>query len=125
MDENRRLVITEEVICESFRCYLGKGYYLGVKAQWWAHLIEAEEDEKIKVVRWTPTQENITIAEKLLFDIFLKLDEYDRKVLLIRCGKGFKRSYRRCGKKLGLHHEVFRKEFQQVIEKVQKVLDEE
>lgn len=122
MDKNIR--INEEIICESFRCYQGKGYFLGVKSAWWAHLIEPEEEEKVKVILWRPTQAQITIAEKLLFDIFLKLTEYERRLLIYRCGKGYKKSYRKCGKETGLHHEVFRKEFQQVIEKVQKLLDE-
>lgn len=120
------MIIDEVVVAESFRCYLGKGYFLGVKAQWWAKLVTDEEQEACKVSRnvWKPTVEQITVADKLLFDIFLRLSEYERKVLISRCGKGFLRSHRKCGRDMGVHHEVFRKEFQQVIEKVQKLLDE-
>ena len=121
------MILNEVMIAESFRCYRGKGYFLGVKAQWWAHLCDNWEEEACKEFRnvWRPTQEQITIAEKLLFDIFLRLTEYERRVLIVRCGKGFLKSYRKCGKEMKLHHEVFRKEYQQVIEKVQKILDEE
>lgn len=119
-----RVIVDEQIILDSFRCYRGGCEFLGVKSQWWAKLIEYEEKDKIVVMRWRPTVEQLTIAEKLLFDIFLKLEEYDRKLLVLRCGTGFKRSFRKCGRDTGLHHEVFRQEFQSVILKVQKLFDE-
>lgn len=117
-------MIDEEVICESFRCFQGKGYFLGVKEQWWAKLVTSEEPSKEIVMRWKPTVAQITMAERLLFDLFLKLSDYERRLLIVRCGRGYKKSYRKCGKDLGVHHEVFRKSFQSVIKKLQKLLDE-
>lgn len=117
--------INEEIIAQSFRCYQGRADFLGVKSPWWAKLMEPEDNsEEVKVNLWRPTNEQISIAERLLFDIFLQLEEADRKVLIIRCGKGYIKSYRKCGKEMGIHHEVFRQLFQQVIEKLRKILDE-
>jgi hypothetical protein len=84
-----------------------------------------EEVEMVKVKLWKPSRKDLTIAEKLLFDIFLRLSAYERKLIFLRCGNGFKKSYRKCGKVMNVHHEVFRQEFQQVIDRVQKILDEE
>ena len=123
--DEERVVIHEELICDSFRCFRGGSVFLGVKSAWWVHLIEPEEVEMVKVKLWKPSRKDLTIAEKLLFDIFLRLSAYERKLIFLRCGNGFKKSYRKCGKVMNVHHEVFRQEFQQVIDRVQKILDEE
>lgn len=116
--------IDEHDIATSFRCFKGSGYFLGVKSPWWARLMEPGENSTVEVNLWKPSTADITLAEKLLFDIMLKIPEDDRKVLICRCGHGFVRSYRKCGKKYGVHHEVFRKEFQRVIRNLNKVFDE-
>ena len=113
----------EHIIATCFRCYRGKGYYLGVKSPWWAKNIESEE-EGVAVNLWKPSVEQITLADKVLFDVLPMLTEYERSLLICRCGGGFLKSYRKCGKEKGVHHEVFRQEFQYVIEKVQKIVDE-
>lgn len=125
MGEDRR-VIDEQVLLDSFRCYRGGKDFLGVKSPWWAKLVTDEEETVglIRVMRWRPTKDQIDMADMLLFDIFLKLEEYERKILVARCGTGFKRSFRKCGRDIGLHHEVFRQEYQRVIQKVQKFFDE-
>lgn len=117
----------EEInIMESFKCYQGGMTFMGVKSPWWVKNIEQEEQEVVKEVRnvWKPTMDQITFADKFLFEVFQKLDEYDRKVIICRYGKGYIKSYRKCGKEFNLHHEVFRKQNQEVIKKIQKVLDE-
>lgn len=116
----------EQVLLDSFRCYRGKGYYLGVKSPWWAKNVTDEEQTVglVKVLRWTPTVQQLTIADILLFDIMLRLSVADRLLIVKRCGTGFKRSFRKCGRDVGLHHEVFRQEYQRVIQRVQILLDE-
>ena len=116
--------IDEHDIATSFRVFAGKGYYLGVKSPWWSRLMEPGENSRVEVNLWKPTTADITLAEKLLFDIMLKLNIEDRKILICRCGRGYLLSYRKCGKKSDQHHEVFRQEFQRVIEKLNKVFDE-
>lgn len=119
-------MIDEQMILDSFRCYRGGMDFLGVKPQWWAKLVTDEEETigLIRTVKWRPTKDQMDVADKLLFDILLKLNEYDRKLLVLRCGTGFKRSYRKCAKVIGLHHEVFRQEYQAVIGKVKILFDE-
>lgn len=118
-------MIDEHDLAISFRCFKGKGYFLGVKSPWWAHLMdEGEWSASVEVDTWRPSRRELTLAEKLLFDILLKLSEDERKVIIIRCGSGFVRSYRKCGKISGCHHEVFRQEFQRVMKNLNKVFDE-
>ena len=119
-----RVIVTEEMICDSFRCYRGDGTFLGIKSPWWAHLVTPDEIDMIEVRLWKPTKDDLTIADKLLFDVFLSLSPYERKILFLRCGKGKMKSLRKCGKIMNVHHEVFRQEIQQVIVRVQKILDE-
>lgn len=116
----------EQMLLDSFRCYRGTGVFLGVKSPWWARLVTDEEETLglVRVMRWRPTKDQIDIADKLLFDILLRLSVYDRKLVVLRCGTGFKRSYRKCARDVGLHHEVFRQEYQGVITVVQKLFDE-
>lgn len=117
----------EEIhIMESFKCYQGGIGNMGVKSPWWVKNIEQTEQEAVQEVRntWRPTMEQITFADIFLYDVFQRLDEDDRKTIICRYGKGFIKSYRKCGKEMNLHHEVFRKQNQTVIKKLQNILDE-
>lgn len=118
--------LTEDELLACFRCYRGGRDFLGVKSPWWAKLNIGWEQElgKQEINRWRPTTEQITLSEILLFHVIPRLSVDERKILILRCGTGFKRSFRKCGKDVGLHHEVFRQQYQLVIEKLQKVLDE-
>lgn len=114
--------LSEDLLLDCFRIMKGgSGVFLGVKSPWWAKNIESTGSERMK---WSYTASEIDVAERVLLVCLPKLDEFDRKILIERCGSGYKKSYRKCGRIVGVHHEVFRQHFQAVIAKLQKLLDE-
>lgn len=127
MKNARMIKITEDLLLDSFRVYKGgHGNFLGVKSAWWvAHMDPNEIVEEAKgVFRWQPDSRQIYIAERVLIDIFPRLDSWNRKLIIDRCGTGFKKSYRKCAKLCGIHHEVFRQQFQSAMDKLQLLVDE-
>lgn len=123
----RNVLITEEILLDSFRVFKGgHGQNLGVKSPWWAKIMELEICEEAIVVnwfRWIPSPKQITIAELILFEVMPKLEKKDREMLIYRCGKGRKQSLRKCCGRFNMSHETFRKQFQEVIDRVQKEFD--
>lgn len=122
-----QIELTEEVLLDCFRCYRGGRENLGVKCPWWAKLYGSGDEKPIDGPQqkpWKPTAYQISVADKVLFECMMYLDMNERKLLVLRCGTGFKRSFRKCGKDVGLHHEVFRQQYQAVRVKLQKVFDE-
>lgn len=122
----RTVTITEDLLLDCFRVFLGgHGQRLGVKSPWWANLMEPSEEVCITVswFRWVPSPAQITIAELIVLDVVPKLPKRDREMLIFRCGKGRKTNLRKCGGRFNMSHETFRKEFQALIERVQKEFD--
>lgn len=116
--------VSEDVLLDAFRwTRMLPADYLGVKMPWWAKLVVLEYNDG-KIVTWEPSPIEISYYEKLLFGAFLRLDEWDRKLIISRCGSGRKKSYRKCSRIIGIHHEVYRKQIQRVINELQNYLDE-
>lgn len=124
----KKMVVTEDVLLDCFRVFRGgHGHFLGVKSPWWANLMDPPEEQEVGGVtmpRWFPDSHQIYVAGKVIIEAFPKLKLNDRELLIARCGTGYKKSYRKCGKMCGLHHEVFRQQFQSAMAELQKVLDE-
>lgn len=122
----RTVTITEDVLLDSFRVFLGgHGANLGVKSPWWAKLMEPSEEVCVEFswFRWVPAPHEITIAEIIVLQVVPSLSKRDREMLVFRCGKGRKTNLRKCGGRFNMSHETFRKEFQSLIGRVQKEFD--
>lgn len=116
----------EEELRTAFRIFKGgHGVNLGVKSPWWAKNIVAEEQE-IRVYVWQPTPKQISMAEKILFEVLLdkRISDHERRLVMVRYGGGFKRSYRKCGQKLDCSHESARQQYQGLNSKLLKLFDE-
>lgn len=108
----------EDRMARAFRCMKGGKDNVGWKNPWWTKEYGGEEKRE-----WfTPRQ--VSDAEWIVLDVFLKFEEKEKAMIFCRYGRGRVVGYRKCGAEMKMTHWQFFEQFKPVKDRLKKMLDE-